>query len=73
MKNDDFILKEFFNDAFNLKSHLIEFLKTQDSNSQFTCWGGHYMQNAGGNLVVDLSSLSFMGFWEVLKNINEKY
>ena len=49
-------------------SYLIEFLKTQDSNSQFTCWGGHYMQNAGGNLVVDLSSLSFMGFWEVFKN-----
>ena len=29
MKKDDFILKEFINDAFDLKSHLIEFLSIE--------------------------------------------
>ena len=32
MKNDDFILKEFLDDAFNLKSHLIEFLSIEESD-----------------------------------------
>ncbi len=32
MKNDDFILKEFLDDAFNLKSHLIEFLSVEESD-----------------------------------------
>ncbi len=32
MKNDDFILKEFLDDAFNLKSHLIEFLSIAESD-----------------------------------------
>jgi len=32
LKNDDFILKEFLDDAFNLKSHLIEFLSIEESD-----------------------------------------
>ena len=32
MKNDDCILKEFLDDAFNLKSHLIEFLSIAESD-----------------------------------------
>ena len=32
MKNDDCILKEFLDDAFNLKSHLIEFLSIEESD-----------------------------------------
>lgn len=50
-------------------SCLIEALKEHDQDSRFTCWGGSYMKNAGGNVVVDLESLSFMGFWEVFQNI----
>ena len=49
-------------------AHLIDALKKNNANSQFTCWGGGHMQKAGGNVVVDLEVLSFMGFWEVLKN-----
>ena len=32
MKKDNFILKEFLGDAFNLKSHLMEFLSIKESN-----------------------------------------
>ena len=32
MKNHDFILKEFIDDAFNLKSHLMEFLSIEQSD-----------------------------------------
>ena len=32
LKNDKFILNEFLESAFNLKSHLIEFLPIKDSN-----------------------------------------
>ena len=32
MKKDDFILKEFLDDAFNLKSHLMEFLSIKESD-----------------------------------------
>jgi lipid-A-disaccharide synthase len=49
-------------------SKLIENLKKHNPNSKFSCWGGHYMESVGGQIVVDLESLSFMGFWEVFKN-----
>ncbi len=44
MKNDDFILKEFINDAFNLKSHLIEFLSLEESDLE------DFLRNAKMNL-----------------------
>ena len=44
MKNDDFILKEFLDDAFNLKSHLIEFLSIEE------CDLDGFLQNAKMNL-----------------------
>ena len=49
-------------------SYLIHALRKYDKDALFTCWGGDNMKHAGGNVVVNLSSLSFMGFWEVLKN-----
>ncbi len=51
-------------------SKLIHSLRKLDSNSKFSCWGGSNMHNAGGDVVVNLDSLSYMGFWEVLKNSN---
>jgi len=44
LKNDDFILKEFLNDAFNLKSHLIEFLSLEESDLE------DFLRNAKMNL-----------------------
>ena len=44
MKNDDYILKEFLNDAFNLKSHLIEFLSLEESDLE------DFLRNAKMNL-----------------------
>ena len=44
MKNDDFILKAFLNDAFHLKSHLIEFLSLKESDLE------DFLRNAKMNL-----------------------
>jgi len=49
-------------------SKLIDHLKRLDQSAEFTCWGGGYMKSKGVNLVRDLDSLAFMGFFEVLKN-----
>ena len=49
-------------------SKLIHSLRQIDSNSKFSCWGGSNMHNAGGDVIVNLDSLSYMGVWEVLKN-----
>ena len=44
MKNNNFILKEFLDDAFNLKSHLIEFLTIKESDLD------GFLENAKMNL-----------------------
>jgi len=44
LKNDDCILKEFLDDAFNLKSHLIEFLSIEESDLE------EFLVNAKMNL-----------------------
>ena len=50
-------------------SHLIKELKLRDDHAQIRCWGGDQMQRAGGELVVHYRELSFMGIWEVFKNL----
>lgn len=50
-------------------SHLIKELKVLDQRAQIRCWGGDQMQQAGGELVVHYRDLSFMGIWEVFKNL----
>lgn len=51
-------------------SNLMKAIKANDPNAVMQCWGGDLMQAAGGNLVKHYSSLAFMGFVEVLMNIN---
>ncbi len=51
-------------------SNLIKALKKQDENANIRCWGGDLMQNAGGTLVKHYKALAFMGFLEVLLNLN---
>ena len=50
-------------------SYLIKALKTQDLQAHIRCWGGDLMEKAGGHLVVHYRNLSFMGIWEVFKNL----
>lgn len=51
-------------------SNLIRELKKKDNNAQFRCWGGDLMKNQGATLVKHYRDLAFMGFTEVLMNIN---
>jgi lipid-A-disaccharide synthase len=50
-------------------SNLMKALKTSDREAEFRYWGGDLMQAEGGTLVQHISASSFMGFWEVVKNI----
>jgi lipid-A-disaccharide synthase len=50
-------------------SHLIKELKQLDQQAERRCWGGTLMEQAGGSLVVHYKNLSFMGIWEVFKNL----
>jgi lipid-A-disaccharide synthase len=50
-------------------SHLIKELKQLDQQAEIRCWGGNLMEQAGGSLVVHYKNLSFMGIWEVFKNL----
>ncbi len=50
-------------------SHLIRELKSCDAKASIRCWGGDQMKQAGGDLVVHYKHLSFMGIWEVFKNL----
>jgi len=51
-------------------SNLMKALIKKDAKAEFRFFGGDYMQAVAGTLVVHYRDLAFMGFWEVLKNIN---
>lgn len=51
-------------------SNLMKSLKEKDTKAQFRFWGGDLMQAVGGELVTHYQNLAFMGFLEVIKNIN---
>ncbi|WP_047247297.1 lipid-A-disaccharide synthase [Maribacter thermophilus] len=51
-------------------SNLIKALKLQDPEANIRCWGGDLMQQAGGDLVKHYKEMAFMGFIEVLMNLN---
>ena len=50
-------------------SYLMESIKNYDKKSTFFCWGGKQMESKGGEMIRRLHKLSFMGFWEVFKNL----
>lgn len=52
-------------------SNLIKALKKKDDQANIRCWGGDLMQAAGGNLVKHYKEMAFMGFLEVISNINQ--
>ena len=50
-------------------SKVMESIKNLDKKAKFRFWGGEKMKGVGGEIVKHINHLSFMGFWEVLKNI----
>ncbi|MBC8766409.1 lipid-A-disaccharide synthase [Arenibacter sp. BSSL-BM3] len=52
-------------------SNLIKALKIKDSEADIRCWGGDLMKAAGGTLVKHYKEMAFMGFLEVITNINQ--
>jgi lipid-A-disaccharide synthase len=52
-------------------SNLIKALKKQDAEADIRCWGGDLMKAAGGVLVKHYKEMAFMGFLEVIGNINQ--
>ncbi len=51
-------------------SNLIKELKKLDKDADIQCWGGDLMQAAGARVVKHYKDLAFMGFAEVVKNLN---
>jgi lipid-A-disaccharide synthase len=51
-------------------SNLIKELKQLDSIAAVRCWGGDKMEAEGARLVKHYRDLAFMGFVEVIKNLN---
>lgn len=50
-------------------SGLMKALKDADPEAEFRIRGGDLMQAEGGTLVQHISETSYMGFWEVIRNI----
>lgn len=52
-------------------ANLMHALKKVDLNAEFRYWGGNAMQAEGGTLVKHYKERSFMGFAEVILNLNK--
>ncbi|GJM30735.1 MAG: lipid-A-disaccharide synthase [Cyclobacteriaceae bacterium] len=50
-------------------SHLVRELRLRDPSAEIRCWGGDQMEQAGAELIVHYKNLSFMGIWEVFRNL----
>ncbi|MGB5228374.1 MAG: lipid-A-disaccharide synthase [Eudoraea sp.] len=51
-------------------SNLIKAILAKDTNARIRCWGGDQMEKAGGTLVKHYKEMAFMGFLEVIANLN---
>lgn len=54
-------------------SSLIKEIKKSDPKAIVNCWGGDLMSKAGGKIIKHFKEISFMGFWEVFKNLHIIY
>lgn len=54
-------------------SNLMKALYQEDVNADIRFWGGDLMQSVGGALVKHYKEQAFMGFIEVVKNLNSIY
>ena len=51
----------------NLMKHILE----RDGDADFRFFGGDMMKSVGGSLVRHYSEMSYMGIWEVIRNIGK--
>ena len=51
-------------------ANLINAIRKHDPDAHCRAWGGEQMAAAGADVVRHYRDLAFMGFWEVLKNLN---
>lgn len=68
MTNYYFIVGEASGDLH--ASNLIKEISKLDENASFKGFGGERMQKQGLELNLHYSSMAFMGFWEVIKNVS---
>ena len=52
-------------------SNLIKALKKNNPDASFRCWGGDLMKSQCNDLVIHYQDFSYMGFLEVILNINK--
>lgn len=52
-------------------SNLMKALYKEDADAEIKFWGGDLMKSVGGTLVSHYKERAFMGFFEVLKNLNK--
>lgn len=52
-------------------SNLMKSIYKQDTNADIRFWGGDLMQAVGGSVVSHYKERAFMGFFEVIKNLNK--
>ena len=52
-------------------ANLMKNIMKHDTHADFRFFGGNMMKSAGGTLVRHYKDLSYMGIWEVLKNIGK--
>lgn len=50
-------------------AQLVRALKSKHDRLDIRAWGGEAMKNAGAQVLRHYNTLSFMGFWEVVKNL----
>lgn len=48
---------------------LMQTIKEVDNDASFAYVGGRFMDQIGGDKILDIKSLSVMGFWEVIKKL----
>lgn len=51
-------------------ARLITELKKKDPVAEILAWGGDFMERAGAKLLQHYREISFMGLWEVIKNLS---
>ena len=52
-------------------SNLVKSIFQKDPDAEIRAWGGDLMKSEGTDVVMHISQLAFMGFWEVITNLHQ--